>query len=487
MIMSIRVHTTVWLLPAALALAVVACGSETTAGNTSRSASGGSMASGGAGGAAGGPGVGGLPPPVCGNGVLEEGEECDDGNNKDGDTCEANCVDAACNNGIVNSGEACFDGLWEESPASVPNLVGLVVGDCDGNGYVDLIGVGSHTVGRFPNATIYPDIAARRNKGDGTFLAASPSFSFGFSGVPTHALAARLDENNGSDLALLIANWLILIHSDGSCGWQGNVSYVSLPSPPIDMAVAQLDGDGLDDFIIAMNSGGMMQLTWWLSSTQALGVTVPAGSAELTHIVVADFDGDGADDVVFDDTLLKRFVRRSWLGATFNNTFDIYPSAPDVISDGSFVLDAGDFDKDGDSDIVAANYETSAITALQQTFEGSFKIVAENISVEGDELFRGRHPTKIIVKDFDNDGDADVVTTNEGDIDNPPTITLLFSGGPGSYSIASVNTFPLVKKSFPFELPAVAKSSHVVDINGDGALDFVFAWENTFATMIATP
>jgi len=33
-----------------------------------------------------------LQQPVCGNGILEPGEECDDGNNSDGDGCDANCV-----------------------------------------------------------------------------------------------------------------------------------------------------------------------------------------------------------------------------------------------------------------------------------------------------------------------------------------------------------------------------------------------------------
>src|SRR5262249_14164844 len=36
-------------------------------------------------------GAGGGPPPVCGNGKIEPGEECDDGNNTDGDGC-SNCV-----------------------------------------------------------------------------------------------------------------------------------------------------------------------------------------------------------------------------------------------------------------------------------------------------------------------------------------------------------------------------------------------------------
>ncbi len=54
--------------------------------------------------------------PICGNDVLESGEECDDGNNVDGDGCSASCTnesnggDTWCGDGIVNNEEQCDDG-----------------------------------------------------------------------------------------------------------------------------------------------------------------------------------------------------------------------------------------------------------------------------------------------------------------------------------------------------------------------------------------
>jgi cysteine-rich repeat protein len=48
--------------------------------------------------------------PVCGNGIVEAGEPCDDGNARDGDGCEADCTLPACGNGIVDAGEPCDDG-----------------------------------------------------------------------------------------------------------------------------------------------------------------------------------------------------------------------------------------------------------------------------------------------------------------------------------------------------------------------------------------
>ena len=53
-------------------------------------------------------------PAVCGNGVIEDGEACDDGNQTPGDGCEVDCsitqITAACGDGTVDLGEACDDG-----------------------------------------------------------------------------------------------------------------------------------------------------------------------------------------------------------------------------------------------------------------------------------------------------------------------------------------------------------------------------------------
>jgi cysteine-rich repeat protein len=51
---------------------------------------------------------------VCGNGILETGETCDDGNNVNGDGCSNTCQmendEPVCGNGILETGETCDDG-----------------------------------------------------------------------------------------------------------------------------------------------------------------------------------------------------------------------------------------------------------------------------------------------------------------------------------------------------------------------------------------
>src|SRR5688500_15123166 len=44
---------------------------------------------------------------ACGNGALDAGEACDDGNRDGGDGCSASCDDEACGNGVVDVGEQC--------------------------------------------------------------------------------------------------------------------------------------------------------------------------------------------------------------------------------------------------------------------------------------------------------------------------------------------------------------------------------------------
>ena len=63
---------------------------------------------------------------VCGDGIFSPLEECDDGNNENGDACTANCKvtpeppknGAVCGNGIVEPGEDCDDGPANGQPTS---------------------------------------------------------------------------------------------------------------------------------------------------------------------------------------------------------------------------------------------------------------------------------------------------------------------------------------------------------------------------------
>ncbi len=97
-------------------------------------------------------------PTGCGNGVVDDGEACDDGNTRSGDGCSADCLSTeVCGNGFKDPGEQCDCGTSDNmSPdCEEPNVLaaGLCRTDC-----VLLCGDGFVTEGEQcdPNAAVQP-------------------------------------------------------------------------------------------------------------------------------------------------------------------------------------------------------------------------------------------------------------------------------------------------------------------------------------------
>ena len=74
------------------------------------------------------------PPPVCGDGAVDEGEACDDGEgNGEAAACKPDCTPNVCGDGYVHEGvEACDDGNDDDGDGCV---AGCAVAAC-GDGYV---------------------------------------------------------------------------------------------------------------------------------------------------------------------------------------------------------------------------------------------------------------------------------------------------------------------------------------------------------------
>ncbi|MSP26029.1 MAG: DUF4215 domain-containing protein, partial [Myxococcales bacterium] len=70
------------------------------------------------------------PPLLCGDGVVEAAEQCDDGNTVDTDACRTACVAAECGDGVVHKGkEGCDDGNASDTDECLTTCVSATCGD----------------------------------------------------------------------------------------------------------------------------------------------------------------------------------------------------------------------------------------------------------------------------------------------------------------------------------------------------------------------
>jgi cysteine-rich repeat protein len=69
---------------------------------------------------------------TCGDGIVQAGEECDDGDATDDDACTDSCTAARCGDGIVQASEECDDGNATNDDACTDSCTAATCGD----GYV---------------------------------------------------------------------------------------------------------------------------------------------------------------------------------------------------------------------------------------------------------------------------------------------------------------------------------------------------------------
>ena len=66
---------------------------------------------------------------ACGNGIVSPEETCDDGNFTNGDGCDNNCTSSACSNGIVSPEETCDDGNFTNGDGCDNNCTSTACGN----------------------------------------------------------------------------------------------------------------------------------------------------------------------------------------------------------------------------------------------------------------------------------------------------------------------------------------------------------------------
>jgi len=225
------------------------------------------------------------------------------------------------------------------------------------------------------------------------------------------------------------------------------VAPVNVGLNPQSVAIADLNGDGIQDLAVA-NSGddSVSALVGSGSGTFTPMPTRSVGNAPHS-VAVGDFNGDGFQDLATADFNVKTVTL---LPGTGSGAFPLAASLSTGVNPESLAV--GDFNGDGIQDLAVANSSSKTVSVFLGTGTGLFD-PAPSPAV-------GAYPESVVVGDFNGDGIQDLATANSSD----RTVSVLMGSGSGTFTAAaspSVGVFP--------------RALAVGDFNGDGIQDLAIA------------
>jgi hypothetical protein len=265
--------------------------------------------------------------------------------------------------------------------------VGLVAGDFNGDGFVDLVAVDR------ANDTVNVMLG----NGDGTF---QPMVTYPVGNLPYAGVIGDFDGDGNLDLAVNNSDdgTVSILFGNGDGTFRPQVTY-NVGTAPRSLAVGDFNGDGVLD--LAVTNFGDNTVTILLGKSDHSGgfqvqAPVLATGTNPAGIAVGDFNGDGVTDLVvtnFGDNTFSVFLGKG------DGTFKPQVAFTGNLGNSPYPVAVGDFDGDGTADLAIANYndqsasillgvhaETLAATNVSATGPGTHNIRA---SYPGDTVYAG--------------------------------------------------------------------------------------------------
>jgi hypothetical protein len=243
------------------------------------------------------------------------------------------------------------------------------------------------------------------------------------------------------------APWTLNI-GDGT--FEAKADYATGESP-YSVAVADFDGDGQQDLATVDNDLSSVSADVLLGDGSG-GFAAPTAFATGAYsraVAVGDFNDDGKPDLVTANEYVNEVRVR--LNSSSGGVLSFAPRTHHSTGELPYSVAVGDFDGDGRQDLVTANAVGDSVSVLLGDGSGGFAAKTDNAT--------GDTPYSVAVGDLDGDGVGDLVTANLSG-----TVSVLLGDGSGGFAAKT-----------DFATGAAPHSVAVGDFDGDGDQDLATA------------